>query len=81
MYERHEHADRQRITAGWLIARCGDGESDSTERRYLQIGTGQWCGAAYATLFPRRRTAIIYAIEFGYVVGRTAVVVPYQRQD
>jgi hypothetical protein len=60
----------------WLIQqRSPDGE---LSRRYLQIGTGQWCSSEYATRFPLRRTAIAYAHEFGYSIGHTAEIVPYQ---
>jgi hypothetical protein len=68
---------RHRVTQGWLIERCPTIE-DEGERRYLQIGTGQWCGAVYATLFPIRETAVIYAVEFGYEIGRSAKVVRYE---
>lgn len=69
---------RQPVTRGWLIQRRGQEGADG-DRRFLQIGTGQWCGAIYATLFPLRQTAITYAVEFGYEIGKTAQVVRYQR--
>lgn len=59
---------------GWLIAeKQGDGKRSG---KYLQIGTGQWGPLSYATLFPLRSTAMIYAHEFGYCIGHTADVVP-----
>lgn len=67
-----------RITDGWLIERpvlSGKGE----EPRYLQIGTGQWCAATYATLFPHRRTAVSYAVDFGYQPGTTARIVRFRQ--
>ena len=57
---------------GWLIERIG---TDAATRlgcdppRYLQLGTGQWCAAEYATLFPLQSTALAYAKEFGYIPG------------
>ncbi len=68
---RRYRPQQQPVTEGWLIQRCGH-VGDEGERRYLQIGTGQWCGAIYATLFPLRETAITYAIEFGYEIEKTA---------
>lgn len=67
---------------GWLIERIGtDGESrfGGCPPRYLQIGTGQWCGARYATLFPLQSAAMIYAKEFGYRVGFDVRVVWYRK--
>ena len=61
------------FVAGWLIERIGDDLSTrlcGDPPRYLQLGTGQWCPAEYATLFPQQSTALIYAREFGYVPGR-----------
>ena len=69
-------ADLRPLTEGWLIERFGAGDS---ERRFLQIGTGQWCGAPYATLFPLRRTAMIYAAEFGFAIGSTARIIRYRK--
>ena len=74
---RRYRPQQQPVTEGWLIQRCGH-VGDEGERRYLQIGTGQWCPSQYATRFPLRRTAIAYAHEFGYRVGDTAEIVPYQ---
>ncbi len=60
----------------WLIGQSSpDG---GLSGRYLQIGTGQWCPSQYATRFPLRRTAMAYAHEFGYSIGYTAEIVPYQ---
>ncbi|MDB4676604.1 hypothetical protein OAF09_00090 [bacterium] len=47
----------------------------SERRRFLQIGTGQWTALEYATQFPRRQTAIIYAREFGLLAAAIASVV------
>ena len=52
--------------------------AETDRPRYLQIGTGQWCGAEYATLFPLYSTAIVYAKEFGYVVGETVRIVKHR---
>ncbi len=52
---------------GWLI----EWRFPATDRRFtliprfLQIGTGQWCSAEYATLFPERTIALAYAEELG----------------
>jgi hypothetical protein len=65
--------------SSWLIERrLPDGQLCG---RYLQIGTGQWCPSQYATRFPLRRTAVAYAHEFGYSVGYTAEIVPYQAES
>ena len=56
-----------RPIAGWLI----EWKLPAADQRFilvprfLQIGTGQWCAAEYATLFPERATAEAYADEFG----------------
>ncbi|MFK8111332.1 MAG: hypothetical protein AB8B91_03995 [Rubripirellula sp.] len=70
------------IVAGWLIQRTTKAVSDvrgpvgkrpeaviTDEPQFLQIGTGQWCSAKYATLFPLASAAEVYAEEFGYVLG------------
>ena len=74
------------LTKGWLIelsrVENDSGKTDASRRRFLQIGTGQWCGAEYATLFPLRRTAVSYAREFGLLVDRElqdVQIVEYQR--
>ena len=70
------------LTSGWLIelrpARHDFGNLGDSSRRFLQIGTGQWCGAQYATLFPLRRTAVTYAREFGLLVDREVQIVAYE---
>lgn len=69
-------------TEGWLIERMGnDAESrlGCDPPRYLQIGTGQWCGAPYATLFPQQSAANAYAKEFGYEVGRNVRLVWHRK--
>ena len=63
----------EQLNDGWLIERCGP--SGPGEKRYLQIGTGQWCGAAYATVFPQPSTAELYAVDFGYEPGKSVRVV------
>ena len=35
-------------------------------RQFLQIATGQWTSPEYATRFSRRRTATLYAREYGF---------------
>ena len=64
------------VKSGWVIEgrRADSGEST---HRFLQIGTGQWCPQQYATVFPLKETAIVYAHEFGYSVGHNANVVRY----
>lgn len=69
------------LTNGWLIqltekpihSRDLRGRDRSIknclEPQFLQIATGQWCSAQYATLFPVSSAAEVYAEEFGYVVG------------
>ena len=75
-----ESGDVKGIVDGWLIQSMEAAESRivATEAIYLQIGTGQWCSADYATLFPLRSTAIVYAKEFGYVVGHTVRIVKHR---
>jgi hypothetical protein len=76
-----EAGDGKGIAEGWLIQRGGHGlpsRISADQPMFLQIGTGQWCTANYATLFPLRRTAVIYAKEFGYVVGRTVRIVKHR---
>ncbi|NND98349.1 MAG: hypothetical protein HKN47_13590 [Pirellulaceae bacterium] len=65
-----------RPVQGWVIEgrRTDDGQPTG---RFLQIGTGQWCPQQYATVFPLRQTAIVYAHEFGYSVGHSAYIVRY----
>lgn len=69
------HSASHSLRFGWLIRRQTAGDCD--QPLYLQIGTGQWCAAQYATLFPLRRTAVTYAIDFGYSPGETAEIVPF----
>lgn len=91
--EQETETDETRgILEGWLIQRTGDGQvlRISTDQSgsgraaafdqplFLQIGTGQWCGAPYATLFPRHSTAMVYAKEFGYVVGQSVQIVRHR---
>ncbi|MGB7345441.1 MAG: hypothetical protein WBD20_14600 [Pirellulaceae bacterium] len=81
----HEDSNRDsqpdfRLPHGWLIEgrRVQDG---SPTGKFLQIGTGQWCPQQYATVFPLRQTAIVYAHEFGYSVGHSAFVVRYCQSE
>lgn len=68
-------------TEGWLIegaaAHPEGRKGQAPRRRFLQIGTGQWCGAQYATRFPRRSTALAYAREFGLLVEPVVKIVRY----
>jgi len=85
--QQSESGDLKGIAEGWLIQRVphASGLRNSTadhhsfpQAMYLQIGTGQWCWPDHATLFPLRRTAVVYAKEFGYVVGRTVEIVKHR---
>ena len=64
------------LKTGWVIEgrRVEDGQPTG---RFLQIGTGQWCPQQYATIFPLRKTAAVYAHEFGYSVGYSVSVVRF----
>lgn len=76
-----ETGEGNRIREGWLIQRVNSTDDVRGCRdvpRFLQIGTGQWCGARYATLFPVRSAALIYAREFGYGVGHTVRIVRHR---
>ena len=72
-----DSGDVMGIADGWLIQSVDAAQARIVARGevYLQIGTGQWCSADYATLFPFRSTAIVYAKEFGYVVGHSVRIV------
>ena len=68
------------LLVGWLIESIDSPKRSHKQDRpplFLQIGTGQWCGAEYATLFPLKRTAIIYAREFGLLIDRKVRIVPH----
>ena len=70
-------ADPWRGTSdGWLIKRVVASRL-ADEDRYLQIGTGQWCAAPFATLFPIRSAAIVYAQAYGYCVGESVEIVTH----
>ena len=75
-----EAAEVKGYADGWMIQSIQEKESPlvSVEPVHLQIGTGQWCSARYATLFPVRSAALIYAREFGYVVGETVRIVKHR---
>lgn len=90
MYEFNEdHWDQQESDTeswgagggGWLIqcARPSPNVRIGSDRPlFLQIGTGQWCSAEYATLFPMRSAAIVYAKAYGYAVGDNVVIVHHR---
>lgn len=66
---------------GWLVCQAESTEGDRfppKRRRFLQIGTGQWCSAEYATLFPIRSAAIVYAKTFGYTIGDDVTIVHHR---
>lgn len=68
------------LRVGWLIGLIDNPKRSDKHNRpplFLQIGTGQWCGAEYATVFPLKRTAIIYAREFGLLIDRKVRIVPH----
>ncbi|MEM8666947.1 MAG: hypothetical protein AAGG48_05495 [Planctomycetota bacterium] len=77
-----DRVDARACVAGWLIERMGAAgrRFDEDLPRYLQLGTGQWCGAEFATLFPIRSAALIYAREFGYEPGRNVRLVWHRKQ-
>jgi hypothetical protein len=56
----------------------GTAPDDLDEPQFLQIGTGQWCAAKYATLFPIPSAAEVYAKEFGYIVDFHVKVVKHR---
>ena len=71
--ERRSGSDRRNtICSGWLIARVARSDSqyrDSQYRaaeRFLQLGTGQWCGLSAATWFPVRSAAAAYAADLAF---------------
>ena len=68
------------IADGWMIQAIQATKPRvlASEPVHLQIGTGQWCTADYATLFPLRSAAIVYAKEFGYEVGVTVRIVKHR---
>ncbi len=77
-----EKSDWRRPRQGWLIARACTRDNfhvASDDTAYLQIATGQWCRADRATLFPLRTTAIVYAKEFGFAVGKSVRIVAHRR--
>ena len=75
-----EAAEVKGFADGWMIQSIPDSASPPLARElvHLQIGTGQWCSARYATIFPVRSAAFIYAKEFGYVVGETVRIVKHR---
>ena len=68
------------LAHGWVIEGFRDDDGQSTGR-FLQIGTGQWCPCEYATVFPLKETAMVYAHEFGYSIGRNARIVRFRRLE
>ena len=68
---------------GWLIERIGHPAATQFGRdspRFLQIGTGQWCSAEYATWYPLQSAAQVYAKEFGYETDRDVRVVWHRKR-
>lgn len=68
------------LAEGWMIelVRQGRQHRFASIPRFLQIGTGQWCAAEYATLFPERSTALVYAAEFGLELGGAVRIVRHR---
>lgn len=75
-----DFGDLEGIETGWMIQSLQETGSRALapEPVHLQIATGQWCSARYATLFPVRSAAVAYAKEFGYVVGETVRIVKHR---
>lgn len=81
-----EMAEVVRIVDGWLIQHTRSSTNQSfhrsqgqqSEPQFLQIGTGQWCSAQYATLFPQMSTAVTYAREFGFVIDENVKIVRHR---
>ena len=73
-----DHLDRP--ATGWLIEwkLPAPDQRFTLIPRFLQIGTGQWCAAEYATLFPERATAEAYAKEFGIPLRGTVSIVRHR---
>lgn len=69
--QKSETGNLGHLSEGWMIElkRPDREQRFGSIPRFLQIGTGQWCAAEYATLFPERSTAIVYAKEFGLDLG------------
>ncbi len=66
-----EYRDEFGLTHGWLIQKVQPGQRTAlvdSQPIYLQIATGQWCTPKYATLFPTKSAALIYAVELGHAV-------------
>ena len=61
-----EAADVKGYADGWMIQSIQEKGSPlvSVEPVHLQIGTGQWCSARYATLFPVRWISWLCAFHF-----------------
>ncbi|QEG00594.1 hypothetical protein Mal15_46650 [Stieleria maiorica] len=78
------------MAAGWLIAEKSAVEIDARgtddpspwqrSPRCLQLGTGQWCSARWATWFPAPGPAIRYAVELGFKVGDSVEII-FLRRD
>lgn len=75
-----EAGDVKGISDDWLIQSIPSEEFRMVdpEATYLQIGTGQWCSAEYATRFSLLSAAIFYARVFGYVEGDTVRIVKHR---
>ena len=78
--QRAETAHLGRPAAGWLIEWKipAPDQRFTLIPRFLQIGTGQWCAAEYATLFPHRATAEAYAKEFGIPLQGAVSIVQHR---
>ena len=81
-----EMAESVAIVDGWLIQHTQSSIDESLHRsrgqrcepQFLQIGTGQWCSAEYATLFPMMSAAVTYAKEFGFVIDENVKIVRHR---
>ena len=75
-----ETGDFGRLGEGWLIewSLPATDQRFTAVPRFLQIGTGQWCAAEYATLFPERTTAEAYAREFGIPLNGSVSIVRHR---
>lgn len=81
-----EMAEAMRIVDGWLIQTSPSSSGvifranpkHASEPKFLQIATGQWCSAEYATLFPLMSAAETYAKEFGFDIGTDVKIVRHR---
>jgi hypothetical protein len=75
-----ETGDFGHLAEGWLIGWSlpATDQRFTLVPRFLQIGTGQWCAAEYATLFPARTTAETYAREFGIPLNKSVRIMRHR---